>query len=766
MSEQDDMFDLECQHNWYSQEFDVEYPESEKQQLERIKDKCNMNLLKRQLVCLFGFPTIQVDSTQIFAYLNGIMEQNEIEQKRMIRVLISFIGEVTSMEDQETRLQTIRGRVEQFLTIKGIKIEWSNKEWEQEIESLFESRYCNPYYSKIPYTQFEYANFFALLESPMPMFLRSLRHPCFCQVFDAKSTEDFKQLCNITDLKNVRRIRKYIQSIIDKLEEFRNLLIVIESRDYFNVTEVIDSFNQLSGELDKIINIDLLLSDKYSSKQEERIRYHNDVDNQTEKNSISYLETKTSAKTFTTINQGSLDYRSKKQKKKQKQTEKCYFPSTFLNYIDSESNLSQENSQNPESKCEDQLFLQDKFGIDTDIHKQLAIPCQYIDDITRKIEIYEKQQLSLQLIGFPCPILDQNRLKQILSSYNSIQTNKQTLIEQVICSIWESLTIGQIECNAIDLVKKQAFLQFQSLNLSVDQHEFENVLCNRYKKQATLPYNKNFEIAPFSLEKLSKLVNRKFPDQYTINNCLTSITVFQSKSIQPLVSSFNRQEIKKIRFIRTYINDMYQSLESLVQFRNKLLKARQNKQLDQQLVQEFNKLELNHLNTIVNRKIPQQYDQNQYCIIIDEKDNFDEQCNQNHKINPNAIEIENDIFLDEDSIKQEEKKEQNTQKSQKEEQDINLKFEPLTGAEQANQEAIEQQDIKYQNFIQEDLISPVQRNYFHEYQSPNFFNSPCFDQGSPLGKQQMFFGYCEFDQQEIESPDRQILQFQTPHNSN
>jgi len=70
----------------------------------------------------------------------------------MIRVLISFIGEVTSIEDPETRLETIRTRVEQFLTIKGIKIEWSNKVWEYEIESLFESRYCNPYYSKIPYT--------------------------------------------------------------------------------------------------------------------------------------------------------------------------------------------------------------------------------------------------------------------------------------------------------------------------------------------------------------------------------------------------------------------------------------------------------------------------------------------------------------------------------------------------------------------------------------------------------------------------------------
>ncbi|CAD8043898.1 unnamed protein product [Paramecium primaurelia] len=765
MSEQDDMFDFENQQNWYSAEYEVDYKESEKQLLERIIEKCNMNLLKRQLVCLFGFPTIQVDSSQIFSYLNGIMEQNENEQKRMIRVLISFIGEVTSIEDQETRLQTIRNRVEQFLAIKGIKIEWSNKEWEQEIESLFESRYCNPYYSKIPYTQFEYANFFALLESPMPMFLRSLQHKCFCQVYDAKSMDDFKQLCNITDLKNVRRMRKYIQSIIDKLEEFRNLIIMIESKDYNDGTDIINSFNQLSGELDKIINIDLQLSDKYSIKQEDRFRYLNDVDNQTEKNSISYLETKTSAKTFTTINQGSLDCRTKKQKKKQKQTEKCYFPSTFLNYIDSENNISQENSQNLEPKNEDQLIIQDKFSFDTGIHTYLSSKCKSIEDIIKKIEIYEKQQLCLQLIGLPSPKLEQDRLKLILSSYNDIQIKKKTLIEQIVCSIWESLTIKENQLNIIDYVKKQAQQQFSSINLNVNQQEFDDILLNCYEKQASLPYNKNFIISSFSLEKLSKLVNRKFPESFTINNCLTSISVYQSKNIRPLVKSFNRQEIKKIRFIRTYINDIYQSLENLIQFKNKIIKTKMNKFLDQCYIQEFNKLELNHINSIVNRKIPQQYDQNQHCIIIEEKDSLDDFFNYNHKMNQNAIDIENDIFLDQD---QEDKQVQYIPSNQKEQCEMNIKFESLTGVEQSKQELLEQQKLQQQQqqFLHEDLISPVQRNYCHEYQSPCFLNSPCFDFCSPLAKQQIFFGHSEFDQQDIESPDRIIFQFQPPHQSN
>lgn len=55
----------------------------------------------------------------------------------------------------------------------------------------------------------------------------------------------------------MRRIRKYIKSIIDKLEEFRNLLIDIETKNYYSGTDLVNSYNHLSEELDKIINIDL-----------------------------------------------------------------------------------------------------------------------------------------------------------------------------------------------------------------------------------------------------------------------------------------------------------------------------------------------------------------------------------------------------------------------------------------------------------------------------------------------------------------------------
>ncbi|CAD8049096.1 unnamed protein product [Paramecium sonneborni] len=771
MSEQDDLFDLENQYNCNSYEFDIDFQESEQKQLQRIKEQCNMKLLKRQLVCLFGFPTIQVDSYQIYTYLNGIMDLNENDQKRMIRVLISFIGEVTCIEDPDTRLQTIRSRVEQFLTIKGIKIEWNNKEWEQEIESLFESRYCNPYYSKIPYTQFQYTNFFALLESPMPMVLRSLKHPCFCQVYEAKSTDDFKQLCNITDFKNVRRIRKYIQSIIDKLEEFRNLLNVIESRDYNHYNDAINSFNQLSGELDKIINIDLQLSDKYTLKQEGKPKFHNDADNQTEKNSITLIETKTSANTFTTINQNSLDCKTKRQKKKQKLLEKCYFPSTFLNYIDSETNLSQENSQNSELKIEDQLSQLNNFEDITEFLKYLNIECKTIEDVQKKILIYEKQIYNLEQIGFPCPQLDQTRLKYILYNFSEFYTNKKTFIEQIVCSIWESLVIKNNDINYIDCVRKQALQQFQSINFTVDKEQFEDILNNCYEKQASMPSNKNLEITYFSLDQLSKILNRSFPESFTLKNCLASKSVFKAKSILPLQQQFNIQEIKNIRFIRIYIKDVYQSLEKLVQFKNKLIKIKNNKNHDQLYIREFNKLEQIHQKEVVNRKLRQEYqkieksDKVDQFILIDEKeqsDQLDLYFDCNNKKNQDVIEIEDDIvFLNEKPAKQEQDEIKDDLKCQKKKSEINLKLEAPTGVEQT-----EQQYQQQQQFLCEDMISPVQRNYFHEYQSPNIFNSPCFNYCSPQAQQQIFFGHSEFNQQEIESPDRQILQFQSPHNFN
>ncbi|CAD8148331.1 unnamed protein product [Paramecium pentaurelia] len=761
MSEQEYLFDFDYIPNWNSYEFDLDCQDYERQQIDRIKEKCNMNLLKRQLVCLFGFPSIQIDSGQIIAYLNGIMDLNENEQKRMIRVLISFIGEVTSIEDPETRLETIRTRVEQFLTIKGIKIEWSNKVWEYEIESLFESRYCNPYYSKIPYTQFEYANFFALLESPMPMFLRSLNHPCCCQVYDAKSTEDFKQLCNITDLKNVRRIRKYIQSIIDKLEEFRNLLIDIETKNYKSGTDVINSFNQLSQELDKIINIDLQLSDKCSLKQEERLRFNNDADNQTEKNSIALLETKTSANTFTTIHQGNLDCRTKRQKKKQKQLEKCYFSSAFLNYIDSETNLSLENSQNSEPKLEDQLF---KFTLNTEIHNQLNIQCTSVQDILKKIEIYQNQLQSLQLIGFPCPKLDKSHLKYILSNFRECYTNKKILIEWIISIIWESLTIKEDENNCINEVRKQALEYFSSIKL--DREEFEYILNNCYEKQASMPYNKSFEIAPFSIQKLSQLVNRKFPESFQLNNCLASRVVFKSKVFQPLEQPCKITEIKNIRTIRKYINDIYQSLEKLVEFKNKLNKTNSSKSQNHLLIREFKILDSNHQDK-VNRKLKQKdcsslqkIDKEQSeknCIIIDDKDQLDRYFNCQDK---NAIEIEDDpLIKKEELVKSKQNQIQNDLNFVKKKSDINLKLEAKIEVEQAK---LEYQ--KEEQFLCNEMISPVQRYYFHENQSPNIFHSPCFNYCSPLAKQ--FFNNFEFDQQEIESPDRQFLQFQPPHNFN
>ncbi|CAD8051660.1 unnamed protein product [Paramecium sonneborni] len=776
MSEQEDLFDFDNQPNWNSYEFDIDNQEMENQQLKRIKEQCNVKLLKRQLVCLFGFPTIQVDSCQIFSYLNEIMDLNENEQKRRIRVLISFIGEVTSIEDHDTRLLTLRSRVEQFLTIKGVKIEWNNKEWEQEIESLFESRYCNPYYSKIPYTQFQYTNFFALLESPMPMFLRSVQHPCFCQVYDAKSTDDFKQLCNITDLKNVRRIRKYIQSIIDKLEEFRNLIILIDSRDYNNSTDVINIFNQLSGELDKIINIDLQLSDKYSPKQEGKLKLQNDVDNQTEKNSIAFIETKTSANTFTTIHQGSLDCRTKKQKKKQKILEKCQIPSTFLNYLDSETNLSQENSSNFEPKCDDLLFQLNIFGLDPDFHKYLNNESKSIEDIQKKIEIYEKQLQILEQIGFPSPQIDQARQKYILQNFSEFYSNKKTLIEQILCSIWESLVIKNNEVDYVDGVRKQALQLFSSINLTIDKEEFEIILNNCYEKQASISSNNNFESTQFSLNKLSKIVNRQFPESFTLKNCLTSRSVFKAKSIQPLQQQFNIQEIKNIRFIRNYIKDLLLNLEKLVQFKNKLVKTKNNKNQDQLFIREFNKLEQIHQKDVVNRKLRQQYQKiekpetDEKFILIDEKeqlDQLDQYFDCNNKKYQNEIEIEDDIiFIDEDSVKLEQDNQSiSVQKQQKNIVEVNLKLEAPTGVEQVQQKQQPKQQQK-QQLLCEDLISPVQRNYFHEYQSPNFFNSPCFNYCSPLANQQIFFCHPEFDQQEIESPGRQIQQFQSHHNFN
>lgn len=72
-----------------------------------------------------------------------------------------------------------------------------------------------------------------------------------------------------------------------------------------------------------------------------------------------------------------------------------------------------------------------------------------------------------------------------------------------------------------------------------------------------MPYNKNFEITPFSLQQLSQLLNRKFPESFQLNNCLTSRVVYKSKIFQPLEQPCKITEIKNIRTIRKYIKDIY-----------------------------------------------------------------------------------------------------------------------------------------------------------------------------------------------------------------
>lgn len=53
-----------------SEKFSFECPKIE--DFSYLINKCNLHLLKRQLVCLFGYPSITVESDKIFSYLEGI----------------------------------------------------------------------------------------------------------------------------------------------------------------------------------------------------------------------------------------------------------------------------------------------------------------------------------------------------------------------------------------------------------------------------------------------------------------------------------------------------------------------------------------------------------------------------------------------------------------------------------------------------------------------------------------------------------------------
>lgn len=120
------------------------------------------------------------------AYLEGIEYSSEPEQKKIIRTLISFIGEVTFIGPESNANSLIRERVQQFLLLNKIGIQWTDAQWNHEIESLFETKFSNPYYTNLLDNKFEYSRFFQFLDSPLPLQLQKLNHHCLPTVLVAK----------------------------------------------------------------------------------------------------------------------------------------------------------------------------------------------------------------------------------------------------------------------------------------------------------------------------------------------------------------------------------------------------------------------------------------------------------------------------------------------------------------------------------------------------------------------------------------------------
>ncbi|CAD8045816.1 unnamed protein product [Paramecium primaurelia] len=603
-------------------------------QLEQLKFQCNLKLLQRRVIMLFGFPSINIESDKIHAYLQGIHTQSEFEQLKKLRVLISFIGEVTQINAWDDRCQIIKQRVLQFFNIQGLEIRWSDQQWLNEIDSIVTFRFNNPYYDTIPNNIFSYISLFNILGIKLPQELKYLKHQSFKQIQTSNLIDDFHLLCNIDEFNLVRKIRIFIQDITDRLNEFMTLIINLETLHSFDIQSIKNHYSTLCDELQNIlISFTPTVINQDKTKDLKKQLLVQDQNHQEKKPQITLKKT-ILTNSSTTIIQRTFETKTKKQKKKIKQEDYLNCRSSLLylsenvdnsfTQIRQSQNSSQiydnENNNGLISQAQNQLLNNADF-------QQFKIIEYSLENIKSKILTYEYIQYKLEQLGYPCINLNEKYLISVLQENKLFNQNKKTLIEKLFNIISESFIFNNSCLDVNKQISDQAIKYLSQISIHYPKKEFNQILKAQCILKSKMQEYDNFKNQKFSYEKLSQILNRKFPQQVYQIKCSSTKAIFQQWGINQLLDIFNFQDLQNIRVTRSYINQVCTCLQELINFKEQL-------QSNINVIQEFMQIEKQFLDVInqpLNFHIDSQYDQNQNLMHLQyfiDDDIFSEQIKQ------------------------------------------------------------------------------------------------------------------------------------------
>ncbi|CAD8051448.1 unnamed protein product [Paramecium sonneborni] len=585
----------------------------------KIRFQCNLKLLQKKIIMLFGFPSIKVESQRIHLYLKGILNLSQSEQLKKIRNLISFMGEVTCINNWDERILIIKSRVQQFLNIHGLEIKWGEEQWQNEIDSIVTVRINNYYYDTIQNKTFSYVNLFNTLQIKLPKELKDLNHHSFNSIQTSNLLNDFHFLCDLDEFYTVRNTRNFIQNISNKLSDFMNLLIDMEIKSNQVEQYIRNRYQTLCEQLlDIKRNFTFLIS--YSDHQKINKKQNLNIDKQ-------QLETQTLTTSKTTIIQGDFYSKTKKQIKKKK-LEKHSNQRSSNTYSISKGNIKSE--LNLKNQCLDQsqvfataddkdliLQLQNQLQNNNLMGLDFSQIFEYsLERIKQKILYYEYIQYQIDQLGYPCINLEKNKLLLILENYKIQNSDYKNLIVKLFNILSESFISKNGSIDIFQQLQDNALNYLQQISIDFPIQELNSIQKEQCILKSNMSIYGNLRSKKFSYQLLSQIINRKFPDVIYKIQCSSTKIIFQHWDIQPLLDIFNFQDLKNIRVTQYYINQIYTCLQVLINFKESL----QN-HYDQELVQDFIKIEKQFID-IINQPLNFHVDSNQYTKSLEKLSQF------------------------------------------------------------------------------------------------------------------------------------------------
>ncbi|CAK72441.1 unnamed protein product (macronuclear) [Paramecium tetraurelia] len=597
-------------------------------ELEQLKFQCNLKLLQKKVILLFGFPSIKVESDRIHTYLQGIYNQSENEQLKKIRVLISFIGEVTSINNWDDRGLIIRQRVLQFLNIQGLEVKWTEQQWQEEIDSIVTLRTNNPYYDTIPNKMFSYTNLFHTLGIQLPTELKYLKHQSFNQMQTSNLIDDFHLLCNIDEFKIVRNIRQFIQNFTDKLDDFMSLIINIESIHLFDVHSITNSYQTLCNQLQQILISFISEITKRQDAEDQQNQQLIIDENLEEQNKKIRFKKTIPAASSTTIIQGSFgsNLKAKKQRRKLKLIEQSKGRSSLLYLSGSVDNCisqdeirqSQNSSQiyDNENSIDLISYLQDQLLKNAGLSNYLLTEYS-LENLKSKILTYEYIQQKLEQLGYPCINLDEKELISVLEEYKLFNKDKKAIVVKLFNIISESFISKNEGLDPTLEIRDLALKYLSQISIDYPIQELNEILksqCIPHQKMQDFDMNQKF-----SYMKLSQILNRKFPEQVYQIRCSSTNQIFQQWSINQLLDIFNFYDLQNIRITRSYISQVFTCLQNLINLKELL-----HSNIDGIIIEEFMQMEKQFLEVInqpLNFQINSQYFESSNLIHKEQSSN-------------------------------------------------------------------------------------------------------------------------------------------------